>query len=288
MEKTNQFEFLSLMEESNFNNQKIIDLLIEGNDIDDIIKEYKMAIDVNEEETDDMTPVISYIMSNISTNTLSRNEFLTNVLNQLNEKTFISFLTKLGIKNEDQQLALAIKNRLKLGDVLTMNELLLFTEKYGLDIFDNEQFSIQKITNLYLKTSNKTEKPDTKEASFNEVLRSMGLDDQGIIRANKIKMDIQNGNSPDMNEILSFTQEYKQQISAGNGSFDFEKIASLLDINIPTPPTPNTTNTTNTTNATNVPNIDFNQIFNTLTPLLANFTNQSKNTKRTTKHYRKK
>jgi hypothetical protein len=140
--------------------------------------------------------------------------------------------------------------------------------------------------------------------TFDNILNSIGLNDEGKNKARKIKQDIKDGKPLDMNEVLTFTQEYKQNIA--NANLDLGNLVKLFTgttASTSTAPTTSTSTTNTTPSVTpsvstpsastgpstepTAPQFDMNSILNMMGPVIANMSkgNSNNNKRRPGKRY---
>lgn len=125
------------------------------------------------------------------------------------------------------------------------------------------------------------------ESTFNNILTTIGLNEEGMIKAKKIKQDIKENKPLDMTEIMTFVSDYKQQISKS----DNPMIGQFLNMfGITEEPVSQhgdaTASTESPTPPTVAPAFDLNQMMNMISPLLSGLQG-NRQQKRSTKYKRR-
>lgn len=110
----------------------------------------------------------------------------------------------------------------------------LLINNYKHDDFDAD-FDADHVMKDYKSTKNEqNNKYDDKikmlnlldDDTFNNILSTLGLDEEGINKAKKIKQDVRDNKPLDFNEILKFVQDYKQNLLQSNNPL----IANILNM----------------------------------------------------------
>jgi hypothetical protein len=154
------------------------------------------------------------------------------------------FLIKLYLKLEDKDALKQLWHCIISSSIINECVNLLQTTKcdYIIDYFkcsvnENTYASILEDDDFYMKLINlviedndeyiinalKSEKPA--EDTFESVLSKMGITEEGKVKARKIKSEMVDG-KPDINKIMAFIQEYKQNFDSSN--VDLNTIYSLM------------------------------------------------------------
>ena len=121
--------------------------------------------------------------------------------------------------------------------------------------------------------------------TFDKILSTLGLDEQGLIKAKKIKQDVKD-NKFDINEILSFVQDYKQLISQSDNPL-IGNILNIFGIQKEPVKQDEVVDTNIKIEPPQAPQFDMSQIMNMVSPLLSGL-QQNRQQKRQVKHYSKR
>lgn len=132
--------------------------------------------------------------------------------------------------------------------------------------------------------------------TFNKILSTLGLDEEGICQAKKIKQDVRENKPLDVNEILKFIQDYKENLSKSDNplirnilsTFGIEEDKKEEEIKTTNQPLQNDIKNDNKNEQPSFLNgIDMNNIVNMMAPLL-NGLQQNRQQKRTTKFQKRR
>ena len=118
-------------------------------------------------------------------------------------------------------------------------------------------------------TDTDTESVSTDPESFDELLKKMGVDDEGRQRAQKLKEDYIRGQG-NMLDVLSFTMDYKDNLTNIDLSYIMDLFKGAEPKETPEKPADSTQPTTQPTSTTPPAQpFDLNQMMQMFTPLMA-------------------